>query len=556
MKAATVLYKVRILDEKIVLENGLSHLKTAVIEKWKNNHQLSSRRFGAPDLSDIYEKINKKEELNLDFCYLKDFSLDALRKLNRISETEVIELNSFSANHAFFESTYGTDFSYSHFIGDPPSFAYSTFDQGNVDFGHCRCHTSLNFNRSEFHLDELSFRFAEFENADLRFSSCLLDCENILFINTNFVDGKVSFRQADFEFSNVNFQYSRFDKAELSFDKAIFKGDHIDFRKVEFGDGKKEFRRVDFGDGNINFNEAEFKTAKINFRNARFGKGYSTFEKVDFGPNHVQFDGLVCQEGYLSFKGSICQTISFVDSRLYGHCDFRIKEGQLLDFSHSIFKDILDFQAGEEKVKLKTLKIEGVKNLGKIFISWEDNKVFKLLTSQRGTSLYSKAKQFNLLKVSYNSNGEYASEDKAYVAFKLFEMKHNYVKSSKKGFFGKLKGALSYAFQWLVFYKAGLFATAPLRVFISMIAVITFFSIIYIVLPHYAHAEILSSVGGSDGLTVVEKSFYHSAITFFTIGYGDFYPSGHIRWISSVEGWAGVFLMSYFTVAFVRKILR
>ncbi|MAY82878.1 MAG: hypothetical protein CMP59_01975 [Flavobacteriales bacterium] len=556
MKAATVLYKVKIIDEEIVLENGLKHSKTAVIEKWKNNHQLASRKFGAPDLEEIYKKIEKKEEINLDFCYLKDFSLSDYRLKHNLSETEEIEILSFSAANAFFDSIFGTDFSYSHFVGDPPSFAYATFDQGNINFGHCRCKTSFNFNRSEFHVDELSFRFAEFEGAEIRFSSSLLDCENILFVNTNFVDGKVSFRQTDFEYSNVNFQYARFDKADLSFDKAIFKGDHIDFRKVEFGDGRKVFRRVDFGDGNVNFNEAEFKEAKINFRNARFGEGYNTLENVDFGPNHVQFDGLVCREGYLSFKGSVCKTISFVDSRLYGHCDFRIKKGQLLDFSHSIFKDILDFQAGEEEVDLQTLKIEGVKNLGKIFISWENNNVYKLLTSQKGTSLESKAKQFNLLKVSYNSNGEYAYEDKAYVAFKLFEMKHNYVKSSRKNFIGKIRGSLVYAFHWLVFYKAGLFATAPLRVFISMLAVITFFASIYIILPHFANADILSSVGGNEGLSMVQKSFYHSAITFFTIGYGDFYPSGHIRWISSVEGWAGVFLMSYFTVAFVRKILR
>jgi uncharacterized protein YjbI with pentapeptide repeats len=556
MKAATVLYKVKILDEEIVLENGLKHSRTAVIEKWKNNHQLASRKFGAPKLEDIYLMIEKKEEINLDFCYLKDFSLNEYRKIHQLSETEEVEITSFSANNAFFDSVFGTDFSYSYFAGEPPSFAYVTFDQGNVNFSHCRCKTHLNFNRAEFHVDELSFRFAELEGADIRFSSCLLDCENILFVNTNFEHGKISFRQTDFEYSNVNFQYARFHGAELSFDKAIFKGDHIDFRKVEFGEGKKEFRRVDFGNGNVNFNESEFKDAKINFRNARFGEGYNTLENVNFGPNHVQFDGLVCREGYLSFKGSVCKSISFVDSRLYGHCDFRIKKGQLLDFSHSIFKDILDFQAGEEEVDLKTLKIEGVKNLGKIFISWDKNNVFGLLTSQKGTSLESKAKQFNLLKVSYNSNGEYTSEDKAYVAFKLFEMKNNYVKSSRKSFFGKVKGSLSYAFQWLVFYKAGLFATAPVRVFISMLVVITFFAILYIIMPHFVHAELLSSVGGNDGLTEVEKSFYHSAITFFTIGYGDFYPSGHSRWVSAVEGWAGVFLMSYFTVAFVRKILR
>ena len=68
--------------------------------------------------------------------------------------------------------------------------------------------------------------------------------------------------------------------------------------------------------------------------------------------------------------------------------------------------------------------------------------------------------------------------------------------------------------------------------------------------------DIVSSIGDPDKLSMVARAFYHSAITFLTIGYGDYYPSGIIRWLSSVEGFSGLFLMSYFTVAFVRKILR
>lgn len=556
MKASQIFFKIKIVDEEITLENGVKHSKTAIVEKWKNNYQLSSRKLGAPSIEEIYEKINKKEAINLDYCYLFDFSLGDYRKQHKLAEIEIVDLESISASNAFFESSYGTDFSYSNFIGNPPDFSYSTFHQGKVNFGHAKCESSMNFNRAEFHLEELSFRFSEFEKGDLRFSSCLFDCEDVLFVNTNFGSGNVSFRQADFQLSNVNFQYSRFDKGDVSFDKAIFMGDEIDFRKIEFGEGKAEFRRVNFGNGNVNFNESEFKKGKVNFRYSTFGNGYNTFEEVDFGPNEVQFDGLFSSGGQLSFKGSICQSLSFKDSRLYGHCDFRIKKGELLDFSYSIFKDILDFQAGEEPVELDTLKIEGIKNLGKIFISWNTNNVYQLINSQKDSSLYSKAEQFNLLKESFNSNGKYTSEDKAYVAFKRFELKATYERDKKKGVLHQIKASLVYGFQWLVFDKAGLFATAPLRVFTSMLVVLSFFALIYIVLPSFAHAEIVSSVGDPDQLNLVERSFYHSAITFFTIGYGDFYPSGHVRWLSSAEGWAGVFLMSYFTVAFVRKILR
>jgi len=66
----------------------------------------------------------------------------------------------------------------------------------------------------------------------------------------------------------------------------------------------------------------------------------------------------------------------------------------------------------------------------------------------------------------------------------------------------------------------------------------------------------MSSVGNPDQLSPLLQSFYHSAITFFTIGYGDVYPMGVSRIVSGFEGFMGVFMMSYFTVAFVRKVLR
>jgi hypothetical protein len=66
----------------------------------------------------------------------------------------------------------------------------------------------------------------------------------------------------------------------------------------------------------------------------------------------------------------------------------------------------------------------------------------------------------------------------------------------------------------------------------------------------------LSSVNNPDNLTPFLQSFYHSAVTFFTIGYGDVFPQGMSRIVSGLEGFMGVFMMSYFTVAFVRKVLR
>ena len=80
-------------------------------------------------------------------------------------------------------------------------------------------------------------------------------------------------------------------------------------------------------------------------------------------------------------------------------------------------------------------------------------------------------------------------------------------------------------------------------------------SFLYLLLPTLGVGNIINSVGATDGLSYLQTCFYHSTITFLTIGYGDYYPTGFSRGISIVEGWMGLFLMSYFTVAFVRKIV-
>ncbi len=52
------------------------------------------------------------------------------------------------------------------------------------------------------------------------------------------------------------------------------------------------------------------------------------------------------------------------------------------------------------------------------------------------------------------------------------------------------------------------------------------------------------------------NAVYFSAITFATVGYGDWYPVHWARLAAAVEGLSGIFIMSVFTVSFARKIIR
>ena len=159
------------------------------------------------------------------------------------------------------------------------------------------------------------------------------------------------------------------------------------------------------------------------------------------------------------------------------------------------------------------------------------------------------------MKQNFNVTGHYIDEDEAYVMFKRYEslaVLHESIESKKISAIWQYP---NYSFKWPVFDKIGLYATSPGRVLLSVVFFWMTFGFIYIIVQLTGLANNFSA-GIPDHISFFAQSFYHSAITFFTIGYGDVYPMGMSRIFSAMEGFMGVFMMSYFTVAFVRKILR
>jgi hypothetical protein len=105
----------------------------------------------------------------------------------------------------------------------------------------------------------------------------------------------------------------------------------------------------------------------------------------------------------------------------------------------------------------------------------------------------------------------------------------------------------------------GRYATAPTRVLINAVLAVFIYALIY-----YLFTEFIPGLGRvattlPDNLSDVHdfwNNVYYSAITFCTVGYGDYFAEGCLKLFAAFEGFSGIFLMSYFTVAFVRKILR
>lgn len=554
MESLVATYKIEVLEEQFKFE-GKECQQTVIVKTFIENKLVTKTKYGLVTKEEVYEQLKFGKDIDLTRCYIKDFSISSYKKSIDYEELTHIDVGSFIAENAFFDCTLRTDFSYINFNG-VVNFNDTVFSHGNLSFYECNFSgAQTSFKNVEFGNGEISFQYVDFGDNDVDFGASKFYGGVVSFVSANFNDGNAFFNNVNFYDSKIKFHYTTFANGDLSFQKAKFGNETLDFRKVEFGTGRVDFRRAVFGDGYIVFDESEFKSGKVNFRSARFGKNDMSFKQVNFGQAEVLFENVDFGTGSVTFSQSISKYISFKGAKLDVALDLCVKKADIIDLSETIVRDIIDLKTINHRVNINTLYINGMRNLGRIIIDWEDNNAMQLIKSQQKTTLHQKAEQFNILKEDFHLSGKYEDEDKAYIQFKRYELRGDYDRSIRKG--GKeLLKIPKYAFRWLLFDKMGLYATSPVRVFMSMFVIYILFSLLYLIQPIIGHGHIINSVGATDGLSYVQTCFYHSAITFLTIGYGDFYPTGLSRGISIVEGWMGLFLMSYFTVAFVRKILR
>ena len=113
----------------------------------------------------------------------------------------------------------------------------------------------------------------------------------------------------------------------------------------------------------------------------------------------------------------------------------RIDDCHTIDISQSIVHNIIDLNPGLTKMNIHELNLSGVRNMGDIFIAWDDNHVLDLISNQKSTTLHEKAEQFRLLKEEFRDTGRYIDEDIAYVYFKRYELMSEYEQAKENGFF-------------------------------------------------------------------------------------------------------------------------
>lgn len=550
-------YTVSFEDEPFTFEDGKTSEKTVIVKFIDDDgDEIKRNQYGYIDPNYIYELLDNKLPINIDGAYINNFSLHEYRNSRNIDDRNYVEFNSFSAANAFFDCENRVDFAFAHF-NENFNLKHTVFAKGYINFYKAVFKKEVNFAEVNFGKGEADFHFSEFGDYDTNFEKSRFPSGNISFVNCNFGDGTINFSQVNFGDGNADFHFSNFGDGWLNFDKAKFGGSEVDFRRISFGTGKVDFRRVDFGNANVFFDESELIRGKVSFRSCKLGSGDLTFNMFNFGNNPVSFDNAYFGTGKVSLFKIKAKSLSFKGCHLDSYIDLRVNNCKEVDLSDTIVRDIIDFRTQNSPVLIDTLIISQMRNLGQIYLDWNINQCYKMLKTQYETSQRDLSNQFRVLKENFNNLGQYDDEDEAYVQFKRHELRADLKENIEKNSLNAIWLYPYSGFKWLIFDNMGKYATDPIRVLFSSLVVYIIFSLIYFILPDFINAEIIQSVVHPDhvGSELVE-AFYHSAVTFLTIGYGDFFPSGHFKWISAFEGWVGLFLMSYFTVAFVRKILR
>ena len=203
-------YAVKITDEPFELSNGKILNQTARITfRDINKNIIEKKKYGVPELDDIYKKINHGQSLELSNCYIKNFSLDNYRNIYKLKTDSHVELNNFTAVDSIFEADRVVDFSYAAFIGNKIDFSNSHFGHGNLTFYQSICEDfNVDFSNTSYSEGNNSFQYTQFGKGNITFENASFLNGNLSFINTSFSDGNVNFKNINFGNGDVQFSYA------------------------------------------------------------------------------------------------------------------------------------------------------------------------------------------------------------------------------------------------------------------------------------------------------------------------------------------------------------
>lgn len=170
----------------------------------------------------------------------------------------------------------------------------------------------------------------------------------------------------------------------------------------------------------------------------------------------------------------------------------------------------------------------------------------------------SASENFKKLRLLYQSNGLRSLASESYYRERFYEMRHLWASSRMKEVFSSLRrGKWDFAFAYFKIHGKNLansiidfvsyiiwgFGEKPYRVFLTSLAFIIFFAMLYF----------SSGIQSLDGNAV--ESIYLSTILFSTLGFGDYapYQVGAFKLVLAFESLIGAFMLGLFVAGYANK---
>lgn len=390
-----------------------------------------------------------------------------------------------------------------------------------------------------------------------------MDCPNMI--------TRLSARFALFD-GVTDFNGAVFSESSIDFTGAMFRGS-VFFENVDFGKEKTWFSYSQFSEivtfsnisvaDNIVFDFSCIKSAT--FYHSYFPKKVSfecsiidriSFFKCIFSDN---------SEASLSFFSCVSDSVFLSNCTIACQQSYDLRTTKNCTITNCIVSGNIDFSKINDTNETGTLALIDNTSTAVIHGDWESireaieqyRSIPKTSVDIDGNEICADSKEmvlyntykarcdsFTILKENYHDLGKYDWEDKAYVALKRNERKM--LKERCRLFIqdNTIAIRLKIILSWLIDI-IGEYGTNPTKVAITMFFVYLFFSALFSIsfIPR--------------GGVYWWSGLYFSGITFLTIGYGEVMPMGFCgSFLAIVEGFIGMFLMSYFSVAVVRKTLR
>lgn len=443
------------------------------------------------------------------------------------------------------------------------------------------------------------FNCASFEK-NIEFNYMRFLCEHI-------DDSKViDFRDVSF-FGNVVFRNSVFENTasnmEISFEDAKIMG-RLGFNNVDAGsltincfqtifdaaptetvnENQPYLNKVSFintvfgGDSMIQFSDAEFRSelrSKVSFQNIQnmpltklvfAGKEDSLHSGRQLCPNiYLLIDN--CEIQNTLHIGNVLQ-LSFHHSQNYSRIVSSEQWGELPEVPKEIrFRQLFGMDGTGQFPRTRTKGLGRTRIVNKMLMAVYNNDVVSDFGGSRDELSWSKGTDFLMLKENFSSQGMYDTEDVAFILFMEYKPRMD-VKNKSNSNLQRISNTMLYK----MLYAAGKYGLSPNRVVGTIIGMILFFTLIYLVI-FSAIKQDAFSLGNTllvwdqvsegyvdhfgDGFSVsLLKSFLYSVENvvpfvsqFEAVDVG-------VCFLTALENFVGSFLIGYFSVAVMRKILK